>query len=160
MKTWYNMCILLAIPAVAGAQLPPPIIDMHLHAHPADSQGPPPLALCLPVTSLGSAGSGTSWRAELLSGYKEPGCSQLIWSPETDEELVEETIALMERRNIVGVTSGTRREMWQERAPERIIPGSRVLFNGGPRSIPLNVLRSQFTSGFVQIFGEVTIHLS
>jgi len=69
---------------------------------------------------------------------------------------MEETLALMERRNIVGVTSGVRRQMWQERAPARIIPGSRVLFNGGPRSIPLDVLRSQFADGSVQVFAEVT----
>jgi hypothetical protein len=49
--------------------------------------------------------------------------------------------------------------MWQERAAERIIPGSRGLFNGAPapRSIPLDVLRRQFADGSTQVFGEVTI---
>ena len=28
-----------------------PVIDVHLHALPADSQGPPPLAMCVPTAS-------------------------------------------------------------------------------------------------------------
>ena len=157
MKTWYLIIVLMALSATASSQVPPPIIDVHLHALAANAQGPPPLALCLPTTTLGAARSGSTWGAQLLSANKNPPCPDPIWSSETDEELMEATLAVMERRNIIGVTSGVRRDMWQARAGERIIPGSRVLHSGAPRSIPLNVLRAQITDGSLQVFGEVTI---
>jgi hypothetical protein len=157
MKTRYAVALLLALPTPAIGQVPAPVIDVHLHSLPANSQGPPPLALCLPTTTLGAASSGSSWGAQMLSANRSPGCADPIWSPETDEELMEATVAIMERRNIIGVTSGVRREMWQERAGERIIPASRVLHSGGPLSIPLEVLRNQIVDGSLRVFGEVTI---
>jgi hypothetical protein len=39
----------LLVPLHARAQQPLPIIDMHLHAYPADANGPPPLGLCIPL---------------------------------------------------------------------------------------------------------------
>jgi hypothetical protein len=41
--------VALAGSAVAGTQPPPPVMDVHLHALPADAQGPPPLAMCTPL---------------------------------------------------------------------------------------------------------------
>ncbi|HUU33124.1 MAG TPA: hypothetical protein VMW48_03615 [Vicinamibacterales bacterium] len=38
-----------AAAAAAGAQGHLPVIDMHLHALAADSQGPPPVAMCTPM---------------------------------------------------------------------------------------------------------------
>jgi uncharacterized protein len=143
--------------AGAEGQVAPPIIDVHLHALPANGQGPPPLALCLPTTTYGASSSGSSWGAQMLSAQQNPMCADPIWSPETDEELMEATIAIMERRNVIGVTSGMRRDVWRERAAERIIPASRMLHNGGPLSIPLDDLRAQMTDGSLQVFGEVTI---
>jgi len=35
--------------APVSAQRPYPVIDVHLHAFPADAQGPPPLAMCKPM---------------------------------------------------------------------------------------------------------------
>ena len=37
--------MIVAFPA-AAQKAPAPIIDMHLHALPADANGPPPLAIC------------------------------------------------------------------------------------------------------------------
>ena len=41
--------LFLLLLAVLPAQAQPPVIDMHLHALAADSQGPPPLAMCTPI---------------------------------------------------------------------------------------------------------------
>jgi predicted TIM-barrel fold metal-dependent hydrolase len=41
------LLFLLVLQAPAEERLP--IIDMHLHASPADDQGPPPLAMCTPI---------------------------------------------------------------------------------------------------------------
>jgi predicted TIM-barrel fold metal-dependent hydrolase len=70
---------------------------------------------------------------------------------------MEATVAIMERRNVIAVTSGVRRDSWKARAGDRIIPASRVLHNGGPLSIPLDVLRTQMSDGSLKVFAEVTI---
>ncbi|MGE0160261.1 MAG: amidohydrolase family protein [Dehalococcoidia bacterium] len=150
------LAVVLALPLDATAQLPLPIIDVHLHSLGADDQGPPPLALCLPTTSFGAASSGSSWGLELLTGYKDPPCADPSWSPVTDDALMEETVAIMERRNIIGVTSGPRRNAWQARVPERIIPGTQLFFNG-VNPAPVEFMRARFTEGSVQVFAEVTI---
>src|SRR5690606_24806015 len=108
-----------------------------------EQPGPPPLALCLPTTTLGAANSGSAWAPRLLAAYKNPECADPIWSPETDEALMEATLEVMERRNVIGVTSGPSRDVWQARAGDRIIPASRILHRGGSLSIPIDVLRSQ-----------------
>src|SRR5690606_35912255 len=83
--------------------------------------------------------------------------SDPIWSPETDRELMEATVAILEQRNIIGVTSGPRLPMWQVSAGERIIPGSVVLFGGGAGSIPVDSLRSRFADGRIEVFAEVVV---
>lgn len=37
---------------------------------------------------------------------KEPPCPDPVWSPETDEQLMTQTIEVVKRLNIVGVLSG------------------------------------------------------
>jgi hypothetical protein len=157
MKMWCSLGLLMALPSTVGGQQPAPIIDVHLHALAANSQGPPPLALCLPTTTFPAAGSGSSWGLQMLSMYRDPPCPDPVWSADTDEELMEATLAVMERRNVIGVTSGPRLPMWQARAGERIIPGSVVLFNGGPGSASVDSLRARFADGRIRVFGEVTI---
>lgn len=142
---------------LAAAQPSAPIIDMHMHALAADAQGPPPLGLCLPTTTFGSTTSASSWGATMLQAYKEPACPDPIWSAETDDALLEQTLAVMERRNIYGVTSGPQLPLWQERAANRIIPGTIFLFDGGPNSASVDVLRPRFEDGTIRVFGEITL---
>jgi len=83
-----------------------PIIDMHLHAYPVGHFWPP----------------GT------------PNPATGVPSPETDEELFHQTLAAMDRHNIVlAVTSGYPYKVvldWNKKDPERIIPSPYV---GGSR---------------------------
>lgn len=136
-------------------QKPLPIIDMHLHAYPADANGPPPIPLCIPVTQyLPPYDLG---RDNLMSLIKNPPCSNPIWSPMTDEEVMQGTIEVMERRNIIGVLSATpdRLETWMAAPPDRFIP-----------SLQLNVARDWAVSpdstrllikaGRVMLLGEVS----
>ena len=148
--------MLIVLPGAAGGQLPPPIIDVHLHSLPADAQGPPPLALCLPMTSWGAADSGSGWPAQLGAAMADPPCADPVWSPETDEELMEATIAIMERRNIIGVTSGPLRDAWQAVAGDRIIPGDRHLLSLRPAP-PVDTFREQIEAGTLRVFSEITI---
>lgn len=52
--------LLFALPASAQERLP--IIDMHLHALAADENGPPPLALCIPIPEFPVRDPGTVGR--------------------------------------------------------------------------------------------------
>jgi hypothetical protein len=109
---------LLAVPAAAQQRLP--IIDMHLHASPADANGPPPLALCVPIPAFPARDPSRPWGDIFLDWPKSPPCSDPVWSPATDQALIEQTQAVLERRRVIGVLSGTleRVQPWQEAAPD------------------------------------------
>jgi predicted TIM-barrel fold metal-dependent hydrolase len=102
-----------------------PVIDMHLHALTADSEGPPPLAMCTPMNPMPSWDQASPYGETWLRLMKEPNCEDPVWSPMTDEELMSRTIEAMQRRNIIGVLSGTpnRVAAWMTSAPGRFYPG-------------------------------------
>jgi hypothetical protein len=157
------LAVLTALPLSAAGQeppggegaAPPPIIDVHLHSLRATDQGPPPLGLCPGTTGYPAVTTGASWGAAFGAAGKAPDCPDPVWSAETDEELMERTLAIMERRNVIGVTSGARLSDWQSAVGDRIIPG--LLFGLGPTAPSLDTLRAWFTEGRVQVFAEVTI---
>jgi len=136
-------------------KLPPPIIDMHLHALQATDQGPPPLGFCVPVTDYPVPESGHSWDATFMAWLKNPPCTDPIWSPMTDDELMHRTLAIMDRRNVIGVTSGPLVGEWQKAAPNRIIPG--LFFQMGEDVASVDSVRTELASGRFEVFGEVTI---
>ncbi len=146
--------LVLASGAVAQ-EVPPPIIDVHFHAQPATSQGPPPLGMCFPVASWPTVETGAAWPEAFLASQKDPPCADPFWSAETDEELMKRSLDIAERRNVIGITSGALTAVWQQRAPDRIIPG--LLFSGGPGSPSADELRQDFLDGEVQVLSEVTI---
>lgn len=91
MKTWWSAVVLAFVPVAAAAQSAPPILDVHLHALRAVDQGPPPLAMCLPSRGFPAAESGSTWGQAFLTTSRNPACSDPIWSPATDQELMERT---------------------------------------------------------------------
>jgi uncharacterized protein len=149
--------LLLVISLHAGAQDragQPLIIDMHLHASPADANGPPPLGLCLPLTShllpLDPA------RQTFSPVSKQAPCSDPIWSPMTDEAVMKQTIEVLKRRNIVGVLSGSpdRVLQWSKEAPDHFIRS--VEFRLGPDQLSVDELRRLFKEGSFAVLGEVS----
>jgi uncharacterized protein len=112
----------------------PPIIDVHLHAYlPADWKGPSPN----PVTG-------------------KPG-------PATADEHMRQTLAVMERYNIVkAIVSGPLEvvEQWRTAAPGRILAsplfGRPDMDNYGRPLPQMAELRSLFKSGRLSAIGEVT----
>ncbi len=117
--------------APAGSQgrsapdVPPPILDVHLHAlHPA-AQGPPPVALCLPMAEIPTWDPAVPYEALFMDWIKNPPCEDPVWSPRTEGELLDRTLAVMERRNVYGVLSADdpeRLARWVAPAPARFIP--------------------------------------
>lgn len=148
--------LLLVWATFADAQdRPQPIIDMHLHALVANDQGPPPLALC-----AGALGAGHDparpWSDGFMEQMKNPACSDPIWSPRTDEELLRNTVEILERRNVIGVTSGELDllQRWKAAAPERILPAYRL--NLRRDSVSPDSLRRALATGEFVALAEVT----
>jgi hypothetical protein len=149
------LIVVLIAPLQAFAQQRLPIIDMHLHAYPADENGPPPLGLCVPVLDhLPPLDPNREVFKHPVA--KAPACPNPIWSPLTDQAVMEETIAVLERRNIVGVLSGApeRVRRWHETAPRRFIPS--VEFQLGPDAPSTETLRRLFEGGPFAVLGEVS----
>lgn len=132
--------LLLLLPTWAAAQDSPlPIIDMHLHARDAPSS---PRRLCLPVT---------------VYGVVEPECASPMLSPRTDEEMVKQTIGVLERRNIIGVISGyplTRVRRFHEAAPNRLIPAYQLNLGHDDHLSPHD-LRRHIEAGDFEVLGEI-----
>jgi hypothetical protein len=145
---------LLALPASAQQRLP--IIDMHLHASTADASGPPPLALCVPIPAFPTRDPARPWPDIWIEWQKNPPCADPVWSPPTDQALMEQTIAVLERRNIIGVLSGTpgRVQQWRQAAPDRFIAG--FGFQIGREQLSPDSLRRLYTDGRFAVLAEVT----
>ncbi len=146
--------VALAVPL--SAQAPPPIIDMHLHALQANAQGPPPMGMCTGMLDgFSPMEPGRPWPDTFMEGFKKPPCAQPIWSPVTAQEMMDRTFAVMKRRNVYGVASGSLTLQWKKALPDRIIPS--LEFELGARRAPSpEAMRAALTSGDYRAFGEVS----
>lgn len=150
-------CALLAEPVTAQEQLP--ILDMHLHVLAANAQGPPPpVAVCTPIQPFPAWDPATPFPRTFMGMLKAPPCTDPVWSPVTDAELVAQTIQVMERLNIFGVLSGSPNRVaeWMAAAPGRFLPG--VGFQLGSREDHLSVdsLRTLHSGGHLAVLAEIT----
>lgn len=143
------------------AHMPPPIIDMHVHAMTADGQGAampgePPFAFDLPVRSWPTHDPAEPWPEVFLRRQKEPAGEDSVWSPPTDEALRDQTIEIMERRNIIGVLMGPpeRVEAWRRRAPYRFIPATGMAI--GWTDLTPDEIRRMHAGGQLDVLAEVT----
>ena len=133
---------LLVVPVQARAPQRLPIIDMHMHAKGAADFGPPPVRLCLPVT---------------VHGVTDPQCPEPILSPATDEAMIKQTVAILERRNIIGVSSGYTLKTirpFQEAAPGRLIPAYQLKL-GREDTLSPDALRRHLEAGDFRVLGEI-----
>jgi predicted TIM-barrel fold metal-dependent hydrolase len=140
--------ILLLIPLLllgseTYAQHPLPIIDMHLHAKDAPASGQQfSNRLCLPVT---------------VYAIIEPACADPLLPPSTNEEMVEQTVEILERRNIFGVIGGHPLKLvhrFVSAAPERLIPAYQLDL-GDEALLPPDSLRHHVENGDIAVLGEV-----
>jgi hypothetical protein len=129
-----------------------PVIDMHMHAMGAAEQGPPPVAMCAPIAEM------PTWdqRTDYLETFKQPPCPSPIWSPETDEALMRQTLAAVERNNVFGVLSGPpdRVAAWRAAAPGRFLAG--LNFNLQP-AYSVERLRELHADGRLDALAEVAV---
>lgn len=134
---------------------PLPIIDMHLHADKASDNGPPPVPICAPFPFWPDRDPGASPLDYATDFLKKPVCADPLWSPLTDAELMKQTLEILERRNIIAVTSGELDmvQQWKKAKPDRIIPA--LLFNAKD-GIPVENLRQWIKEGKIAVLGEMT----
>lgn len=143
-------------PVTARVQGRDPIIDMHVHALSAAAQGPPPLGLC-PLDPMPSWNQQSPYPDVFLQLFKKPPCADPIWSPLTDAEVIAQTIAVMQRLNVIGVLSGTpaRVDAWMAAGPGRFIPGL-ALQIASADAPTLSVVRERHAQGKLGALAEVT----
>ena len=149
-----GLIVLLTGPAHAGE--PAPIIDMHLHASAADDPGPPPVGVCTPFDPFPAWDPSQPYGAAWMATLKQPPCDDPVWSPETDEALMAQTLEVLEQRNVFGVLSGSadRVATWMAAAPGRFFPG--LEFRLGRDSLTPESLRALHAEGRLAVLAEVS----
>ncbi len=154
MRNHVLVASLLLISAATLAADPLPIIDMHLHASAVDAQGPPPIAICAPYQSWPVHDAREPAATYAMRFLKEPQCEKPFWSPLTDEALMKDSIAALERRNVFAVASGPIEivKKWQKASP-RILPA--VEFALVPGAMSVDQLRTMLEKKEIVVFGEV-----
>jgi len=125
----------------AATQARAPIIDMHLHARKGDYQGAELPQLCVPV---------------------ETPCRHPLVAVANANQFMRDTLAVMEKRNIIGMVSGEPDTMaaWKAAAPNRVIVGSdlRILqgsADGRLKARTPDELRALHAKGLLDVLGEV-----
>ena len=152
--------------SLAACELRPPfpIIDMHMHAQAADFNGPPPLGVCTPFPEFPVRDPQQDYAAAFLNLLKHPTCSDPVWSPTTDDGVMNATFEVLRRRNIIGVVSGSdatveggmaRVQRWRAAAPDRVIPA--LGFRLGQGTASVETVTRLHEQGQFAVFGEVGI---
>jgi uncharacterized protein len=157
----YRLPLALALlGSTAQAMAREPIIDMHLHARAADYAGADPQDMCTPFAVMPRADPRPSL-GETMS-FAVPPCDKPVAAPKTDEEVMRQTIAVMEKRNIIGMVSGEAELMprWKAAAPDRIIVGLDLKIGTGKGVAHVKTrspaeVRRLFEQGRFDVLGEV-----
>ncbi len=158
--TWRHapILLLLALPALAHAR--PPIIDMHIHARRLDYDGANAPPLCAPPAAM------PRWdNARPLDEGLSPddlSCADPLAPARSGEAVMQGTLAVMQRRNVIAMASGEPEDIarWRRAAPERIIAGLDLRIVPRPptarfQARPPEEVRALFAAGAFQLLGEV-----
>jgi len=152
MKSVILTLLLLTAPLLVSAQKRPPIIDMHLHAHTLEEYD-------------GGGSVCTNDQKIMFPGVdpRQPitldrvlSCPSAMKAAVSDEAVMRESLALLERYNIWAVTSGSldRVSAWRANSPGRIIPAiSFATSRPGPHTQA--EFRRLFTDGKFVVFAEL-----
>ncbi len=154
-KTVFSALTLLPV-TFALAQAP--ILDMHLHALPADFAGPVRTGNCVSPESLIAWDQREPYQEAWARLNTQPPCDDPVWAPQTDAAVMDETIAAMNDLNIFGVISGTPEDVQKflNAAPERLYPGILFELEFEGRDFSLAQLRELHMNDRLSVFGEIT----
>lgn len=155
-RTLVALILLVLSPIAVAQDSPEPIIDMHLHALPADFNGPPPTVFCSPPIEYPAAVAGEPWGATFSRWMKDTKCENGLRGPLTDEGVMTQSLEILSRRNIFAVTSGSLLDAWRKAGGDRIIPGFAFQFSMPSAPTPAELRDVLSKKGFA-VFGEITI---
>ncbi len=129
----------------------PPIIDMHLHALPADFLGTPGGTYCPGNTEKVFPAIDPR---KPLGTQRTESCAQPFVAPLTSEDVMRQSLAALDRYNIRAVTSGPLElvKTWKAASPNRIIPALSFTTTDG---VSPDRLREVFQKGEFTVLGEV-----
>lgn len=134
-----------------------PIIDMHMHAWTLDEFGGESVSVCVGAHGVDMLGIDP---AKPFDFGALADCEQKAQSPATDAELLQRTVAEMDRFNIVaGVISGDLPVVaaWQKSHPGRFLAAANFFLEAGPPTPDhVAILEGQVKRGDTDIFAEVT----
>jgi len=132
-----------------------PVIDMHLHAAHADSQGPPPILICAPFSVWPVRDSQTSGEAYGMAFLKHPPCASPLQSASTDEDLMQRTLKIVRARNVTAVASGPPDLIakWKGAGGDRILPATPFDPKAGEPTV--DQLRQMVQNKQIVAFAEV-----
>ncbi len=156
MKRFQGALLALFCCTASLADPPLPVIDMHLHALPFAMQGPPPLAVCTPFQNMPRWDQRRPYAESWFEGYKTPPCDDPVWSPTSDDELLQRSLADMEAHNVYGVLSGPAHllDAWIAAAPGRFIRGH--YFSIRPDTPSPEELVTLHKAGKLEVLAEIT----
>jgi uncharacterized protein len=153
------LSILLGLAAQAGAATvtPPPIIDMHMHAWSLQEFGGKPPPGCMGARGIDMHGVDPAKPFDFMA---QATCKVMVDAPKTDQALLDETLAQMNRFNIVaGVIAGDRQIVakWRAAAPDRFIPAANFFKDGyPPPAARVAELEARVASAETKVFAEIT----
>jgi predicted TIM-barrel fold metal-dependent hydrolase len=160
-KMYVWLIFSLLIQDITAQKRPLPVIDMHVHALPANAQGPAPIHVGAPFRDLGLHDPAQDYRKVFMHALKTNAWADtFLTSPTTDDSMRMLTLAALQQHNVYAVTSGDMDMVraWKKAAPRRIIPSVYWDFNMAlKRGLTVDSLEKLFTSGEFKVFGEVTI---
>ena len=111
MKLFFTTFILFVFSvSVCAQKKPAPIIDMHVHANHANFAGSVPMTICIYNDAFQHTPTGASWGDTLMAAAKK--CKHPLTSPLTDDEVMNQTLSIFRKRNIIAVTNGRLLEKW------------------------------------------------
>jgi len=152
---WVAVVCVAGLGAPATAQDAPkqraPVIDMHLHALPASRGWPGGPSFFCPGQDFAAYDPATKWDPNHIWET----CPNPLYPVTSDEELLKQILAVMDRYNIVlAATSGPLDyvQRYRQAAPKRFLPGlsSSIANLGTPDS-----LRELIRKGEIAILGEI-----
>lgn len=159
LKTMLLVAIAATLPSTLSAQSEPytgPVIDMHLHATTANTNGPPGKAMCPGMGSFEWDGQGP-WPVHMMEKVVSRPCDNPIKGSLTDEALRDETIAELRKYNARALLGGSseRVEDWLAAAPDLFWP-SRHLNIARDTDVSAEALAAEFEAGDIVAVSEIT----
>jgi uncharacterized protein len=148
---------ILSLSFVAASASDGPVLDMHLHTTRVDSILPPPHAICVPIMpAMPTWERREDWETSLHRAMKEPQCDNPVWSANSDDELMHQTIAEMRKHGVVGVLGYDPEPVarWHAHAPDRFIQAVRFAI-GSRNEHSIEDLRALAAQGRLHVLGEV-----